>query len=94
MGVILQYQWVRDAAVQQDGQELGLVVIVGHAVNEEYAKEVGDGFVRLVKTFSPDDPPGKDIGAGIYDYLIGVYRPNGDNVVLGAKLSWRDSITW
>ena len=94
MGTIMQYDWVREAAVGQDGRKLSLVVIVDYPVNKEYAREIGDNFVRLVKTFSSDDPPGKDIGRGVYDYLIGVYFPNGDSVVTGAKARNSPHIRW
>ena len=88
------YAGVQDAAIGQKGNDLSLAIIAGYATNEEYAKELGDSFVRLVKTFGPEDPPGKEIGPGIYDYLIGVYRPNGENIVLGAKVSGARKITW
>jgi len=61
-----------DADVFQDGEDLNLVIIANAAINEEYAKELADSFVRIVKTFSEDESPGKEIGAGIYNYLVGV----------------------
>lgn len=51
---------------------MNLVIIANAAINEEYAKELADSFVRIVKTFSEDESPGKEIGAGIYNYLVGV----------------------
>ena len=64
------------------------------STSEKYGKELGDNFVRLVKTFSPDDPPGKEIGEGIYNYIIGVYYPDESELALGAKVSYADHITW
>jgi hypothetical protein len=85
---------VQDAAIQQQGRTLSLAVIVTSGTSRAEAKEVGDRFVRLVKTLSKDAPPGNDVGAGIYDYLIGVYYPGQVEVVSGAKASIARSITW
>ena len=85
---------VLDAAISQDGRTLSLVLIVGSATNKEYSKQLGDNFVRMVKSFSQDDPPGKTIGKGMFNYLVGVYYPSGDLVVQGAKVTIADRITW
>jgi hypothetical protein len=47
-------------------------LIANAAINEEYAKELADSLVRMVKTFSEDESPGKEIGTGICNYLVGV----------------------
>ena len=83
-----------DAAVNQQGRTLSLALIVAPGTSEGEAKEAGDRFVRLVKTFSQDTPPGNEVGAGIYDYLIGVYHPGQVEVALGAKASIARSIRW
>lgn len=85
---------VVDAAIAQDGRTFSLVVIVGFATNEEYAKTVGDNFVRMVKALSDDENPGKTIGSGKYDYIIGVYYPNEAPVAIGAKARSSSGITW
>ena len=85
---------VMDAAISQDGRNLSLVLVVNAAASEEYAKEVGDNFVRLVKTFGPEEAPSGEVGAGIYDYLIGVYTPSEKRIALGAKVSFATRITW
>ncbi len=36
----------------------------------------------------------KQIGKGKYDYLIGVYLPNEDQLVMGAKVSFSPHLTW
>ena len=36
----------------------------------------------------------KQIGKGKYDYLIGAYLPNEDQLVMGAKVSASPRITW
>jgi len=91
---IESYPEVQDAAIQQDGTQLSLAIIVGYATNEETAKDLGDSFVRLVKTFGPEEDPQKEIGPGLYDYLIGVYYPNKVQVAFGAKCSGCRKITW
>ena len=86
---------VIDAAISQDGKELSLVVVINSAANEEYAKEVGDNFVRLTKSFGPEEAPRQEIGPGLYDYVIGVYSPQSDNpIVIGAKVSSARRIIW
>ena len=85
---------VSDAAITQDGRNLSLVLVVNAAASEEYAKELGSNFVRLVKTFGPEEAPGREIGEGIYDYLVGVYTPAEEQIALGAKVSFARSITW
>jgi len=91
---IKDHPGVRDAYAGQDGKELNLVVIVDYGTSKERAKELGDSFVRLVKTYGPEPVPSKEIGEGIFDYLVGVYYPNKEMVVMGAKVSSADHITW
>lgn len=91
---IMDYSLVRDAAISQEDETLSLVIIANAAINEEYAKELADSFVRLVKTFSEDVSPGKEIGKGIYDYLVGVYTPSEEEIVIGYKNKDLDHITW
>ena len=95
MSMIADFPLVRDAAIRQDGNELRLVIVVSPAANGEYAKELGEVFVRRVKGLSPDDPPSKDIGRGIYDYLVGVFYPTGERpIAQGAKVSFSTRISW
>lgn len=91
---IKEYPEVRDAAVYQEGKELSLIVIVDYATSEARAKDLGDSFVRMVKTFGPEPAPGKEIGEGMFDYKIGVAYPNEEIVAVGAKVSFADHITW
>ncbi|MCF8145964.1 MAG: zinc ribbon domain-containing protein [Deltaproteobacteria bacterium] len=85
---------VKDAAIVQDGKDIRLAIIVGYATSERKAKELGDGFMRLVKGLSGDKFPGKEIGTGEYDYMIGVYYPDKKRVALGAKVRSSPHITW
>ena len=55
---------------------------------------MGENFVRLCKTFIEDDSPGRTIGRGKYDYLIGVYYPNEKRVAQGAKSRVANRISW
>ena len=88
------YPRVRDTAIDQDGNLISLVIIVDYATDPGYAKQMGDNFVRLAKSFLKDGMLGKQIGRGRYDYLIGVYYPNERKVVQGAKVSTADRISW
>lgn len=91
---IKAYPEVLDAAVEQDDKELSLVLIVEHGTSEELARQLGDNFVRLVKTFGPEPAPGKVIGEGMFNYLIGVYYPNEELIAMGSKVSFATYITW
>lgn len=88
------YDGVREAQVYQDGKKIKLVIVVGYGTSKQYAKELGDNFVRLVKTFSKDSPPGKKIGKGIYDYHVGVATPNAKLLVQGVKIDLGSRIVW
>ena len=94
MSSMKAYPEVRDAAVTQKGDQLSLVLVVRSATNTQRAKTLGENFVRMTKNLGPDSPPGKEIGKGIYDYLIGVYYPNERQVVLGAKSRGAERISW
>jgi len=91
---IKEYSEVTDAAITQKNNTLSLAVIVRYGTDKEKAKEMGDNFVRMVKSFSKDKEPTKEIGNGIYDYIIGVYYPNHQEIVTGAKSSIGRFITW
>jgi len=88
---------VRGAAIVQKEKcnELSLVVIVDYNVTENQAKELGDNFVRLTKSFiDGNHAPGKEIGIGIYDYLITVAYINEKIVAQGTIISTAAHITW
>ena len=91
---ISDYPEVIDAAISQDDRGISLVLVVAFGTDEGRAKELGDNFVRMLKSFSEDSPPGKDIGKGMYDYLIGVYYPDEMQVALGAKARSANRISW
>ena len=91
---IQQNQEVVDAAIEQDGSDVSLVLVVRSFTSEDRAKELSDNFVRLTKTLSPDTVPGRTIGQGIYSYLVGVYYSDETQIVLGAKVRSSDRITW
>lgn len=94
INVIEEHRGARDAAISQNNYELSLAIIVDYGVSKAEAKDLGENFVRSVKTFSKDEAPGQEIGSGVYDYLIGVYYPNKKQIVMGAKSSIARKITW
>ena len=85
---------VVEAAISQDGNEISLVLIVGYAIDRTHAEQLADSFLRMTKSLLKDGAPGKDIGPGEYDYVIGVYYPNEDQIALGAKSRGSSQITW
>lgn len=100
--VIEEYPEVLDAAGGQDGTSLSLALIVRHGTSIERGKELGDNFVRLVKSLgftgtpTGEEPPipGKRIGKGPFTYLIGVYYPDETQLALGAKVAGAENISW
>ena len=85
---------VHDAYIGQKGCDLKLAVVVNAAANEAYARDLGERFVRLTKTFGPGPAPSKQIGKGIYSLLVGVFTSGEKRLVLGAKVSGARRITW
>ena len=91
---IKQNPLVLDAAISQRGNQFSLVLVVNRATNQRAARELGENFVRMFKGFSDDANPGRDIGTGKYDYLIGVYFSDRTEIALGAKAASSSRITW
>ena len=88
------YPGVMDAAITKSGNQVSLVLVVDYSINNTVAKQLGENFVRLYKSMSNDDPPGKSVGKGRYDYLIGVYYQNEKQIALGGKVSFAEHISW
>ena len=91
---IKQYALVRQASVHQDGPRVNLVLLVDYGIDHDYARQLGDNFVRMVKALGPDESPGKTVGEGRYEYVVGVYTPDEERVVLGVKVRSDEDITW
>lgn len=85
---------VLDASISQEGEKLALAIIVLDGTSEARARELGDNFVRLAKTFGPDDNPSREIGRGRYDYLVGIRSAGGSDIAMGAKVGSSPRITW
>ena len=88
------YDEVVDAATSKSGNSVSLVLIVRPSTSTTRAKQLGENFVRMYKSLSDDDPPGRSIGRGKYDYIIGVYYPNERPVARGAKARSSTQISW
>jgi len=92
---IKEYPEIIEAIITQKGDDLSLVLIVPENTSIKKAKDLGDNFVRKVKSFAKDAPdPGKKIGKGIYSYLVSVYTKQEKKIVLGAKVQTAENITW
>lgn len=83
-----------DAAISRDGKKLMLALVVRSGISEGRTRQLGDNFVRLVKTLEPDDSPAREIGRGRYDYLVGVRSIDGSGIAMGAKVATSPRITW
>ena len=91
---ITEYPEVIDAAISQKGNDVSPVLIVGYSTSQQRAEELGDNFVRMVKSLSQDSSRGKDVGKWMYSYLIGVYYPNEKELAQGGKSKVSDRISW
>ena len=87
-------RFVNEASISQDGQRLSLGLVVRVEATQDNAQELGDDFVRLVKTFDPEALPGREIGSGIFDYEITVAYADGTRIAQGAKESTGIKIAW
>ena len=91
---ISQSPEVIDAAILQDGDKLSLVLVVKSTTTNARAKELGDNFVRQVKALSPDDSPSASIGTGVYNYIVGIVRPDTSYIAQGVKGKSMKNIDW
>ena len=84
----------RDIAILAVGNEVRLVYVVPFGTPKSRAKELGDNFVRLVKSLSNDDGPDKEIGRGKFTYDVAAITPDEKFLVRGTKLNTGTSIWW
>ncbi|KMK93736.1 hypothetical protein [Rossellomorea marisflavi] len=87
---------VHDAAVEIDDGTI-YIAITAPAVNEDYAKELGDNMVRQLATFSEGEGPTKDYYGEIYekyDLHVGVFGHNQKEIAYGTKITVSDKIRW
>ena len=92
--LIKQQDKVKDAGISQNNGIIILTLIIDYGTSLERAKELGDNFIRLVKTHSIDVNPEEKIGKGLYKYTIVVVYPNKEEAVRGIKELSSESITW
>ena len=85
---------VIDAVLTQQRSNIKLVLTVENKTSKERAKELGESYIRLVKTFSRDINPNKKIGKGIYNYFVRVNNPNKEIIITGIKENTAEFITW
>lgn len=87
---------VLEAVINQgEGRRLNLIITVRDGIDETRARELGEGFVRLVKDIGPDDdPPPDGIGPGRHTYFVRVNLPDGKTVALGDKRWDLTSMLW
>ena len=94
IGIMMRKRLVNEASISQDGQRLSLSIVVRVETTQDNAQELGDNFVRLIKTFGPEALPGREIGSGIFDYEITVAYADGTRIAQGAKDSAGIKIAW
>ena len=95
---IKEYDLVSDGSIKKNENDFSLALIVNESTNSIKAKELGESFVRQLKSLIPssiEPNSSKDIGSGNYNYLIGVYGNITNNkICMGAKASSARKITW
>lgn len=96
---------VLDAAIVQHGDQVSLALIVPTGTSQARAKELGFHFACALIEYElgggslegmrpyPNWET-KEIGKGIFDYLVTVATPDQTVIVQGAKVSSNDHITW
>ena len=94
IGTMMRKRLVNEASISQDGQRLSLGLVVRVETTRDNAQELGDNFLRLVKTFGPEALPGREIGSGIFDYEITVAYADGTRIAQGAKDANGIRIAW
>lgn len=94
IATIKGYPATLDAGISQSGKDVILTLEVRTGTDREQARELGDNFVRMVKSFSPDSSPRRSIGTGIYRYEIEVYDSNNERLAFGLKPAGATHITW
>ncbi len=87
---------VLDAGIDQyRGRTVVLSLVVAPATSPTTARELGERFVRLVKTLAPGEPvPGVEIGAGVFDYIVQVTTPSDVLIAQGGKASEHRTLQW
>jgi major membrane immunogen (membrane-anchored lipoprotein) len=91
---IRDYADVVEATLLQSGVAVTLDLVVGSAISEERAKELGDQFIRVVKRRGPDHRPVNQLGTGSLDYTITVFHPGEVQIAKGTKKRIATQITW
>src|SRR5690606_7006958 len=94
---------VKDAAVVIEGDTINLAIVVNAATNEDYAKQLGENFARLLSTMTSIHSdvklksPTKDYLGELWDHYnlnIGVGTGPDHFIVQGAKVKTAKKITW
>ena len=99
---IVQFEYVKDAAVTIKDKTISLAVVTSPLVSKNYAKDVGENFVRLFGTFTAVadndlEAPTNDSYGGIYEYydLLICVGTGADNIIVsGAKVTGAKRISW
>ena len=96
IGGIEGYPEVVSASIGQADNHLYLVVVVKPDTSLDVARNMGDNFVRMVKTFGPDSSPGKVIGRGKHHYhvKVKVTSPTIKTIASGYKSNDDTGINW
>lgn len=100
----IKSDFVKDASIQIDDDKIILAIIVSPSVNEEFSKDVGERFARLLATFTSvtnkdvdlKGPSNESLGE-IYDYydLQIIVGSGPENVIVhGAKSSGSRVLVW
>ncbi|WP_153464442.1 hypothetical protein [Sediminibacillus terrae] len=96
-----EYDGVKDAYIEVDGDQITMTLQVGASLNEEKRKELGDNFVRNLSSntsfyYDELEGPEKDSYGTlfeIFDLQIGV-GPGSEDILQGAKVTSGKSIMW
>lgn len=100
--LIMEYRGVRDAAVSIKENTIYMVIIADYSTSKEYAKDLGDSFIRTLGSKAAMDNkglsgPSKDSFGSLYDYYdvqVQVAGPDQKAIALGVKSRNGKNIRW
>ncbi len=86
---------VVDAAINQEGDELSLLLIVSQGISVSQAEALGEEFLLALRSRIDDvKKPGVGSGEGIYNYLLGVYTPDQKRIAFASQSQNETHLSW
>ena len=91
---ITGYPEVEAATLTEDEGQVGIVLMLESTTHVGVAARLGDNAVRMAKSFLEPGTVGKQVGKGAHEYIIEVYRSDGEPIAKGRKSKGSKDIRW